>query len=164
MGNLKDVPNHKGYFCSEDGRLFSNRKGGLKEVLGSPDKDGYLKVTLVRDDGKIKYYRKHRVIALTFLGHSSLQVNHKDLNKQNNSLSNLEYVSQRENQSHRRIKNGYEVGVCWDKKSNKWRAYIQENKKWEHLGFFNKKENAKKAYNKRLNELNLKNKYTSEIN
>jgi len=156
---MKNIPGFNLYSCTEDGRIFSSRKGSTKEIIGSPDKDGYLKITLVDNNGKFKYFRKHRLIMLTFSGYSELEVNHKDGNKLNNQISNLEYVSLQENQCHRRLKEGHKVGVCWAKKENKWRAYIQHNKKWEHLGFFINEIDAKKAYITRLNELLITNKY-----
>lgn len=151
---LVPVKDYKGYFVTKTGRLFSSRHY-FKEVIGSPDKDGYLKVTLIKD-GKLKYKRKHRVIAEVFIGKSKLEINHKDGNKKNNNIENLEYVSLRENQCHRRTS---DVGVCWDKKSNKWRAYIQDNKKWYHLGFYTNKVDAKMAYIKKAIELKLSLKY-----
>ena len=106
---------------------------------------------------------KLRIIAVSiiasFLGNSDMQVNHIDGNRLNNSLSNLEYVTQRENQSHRRKMKGYDVGVCWANKENKWRAYIQVNKKWQHLGFYNEKIDAKNAYLNKLKELGIQNRY-----
>jgi hypothetical protein len=54
---------------------------------------------------------------------------------------------------------GRRVGVCFSKKEGKYRSYIQNNKKWEHLGFYDNESAAKAAYIKRLNELKLKNKY-----
>ena len=155
----RSIKEYTGYTFTDCGKVFSHRKGGKKEVKGSKDKDGYLKITLVDKNGKSKYFRKHRLITIAFLGDSEKQVNHKDGDKLNNALSNLEYVTQRENQSHRRKRNGYDVGVCWAKKENRWRAYIQVNKKWEHLGFFHAKEDAKKAYLDRLKELGIQNKY-----
>jgi hypothetical protein len=155
---VKEIPGFKGYFATIDGDIISVKRK-MKIIDGSPDKDGYLKITLSNDNEKPKYFRKHRLIALTFLGYSDLEINHKDGDKLNNKLSNLEYVTIRENQCHRRLKEGYFVGVCFDKKSKKWRAYIQENKKWLHLGFFDKKEDAKQAYLNKLNEMNIINKY-----
>jgi len=153
------IKEFKGYTFTECGKVYSYRNGIKKEILGSKDKDGYLKITLVDENGKFKYFRKHRLIIASFLGNSDMQVNHIDGNRLNNSLSNLEYVTQRENQSHRRKMKGYDVGVCWANKENKWRAYIQVNKKWQHLGFYNEKIDAKNAYLNKLKELGIQNRY-----
>jgi hypothetical protein len=153
------VPNYNGYYCSKDGRIFSLRKSNPKELKGNPDKDGYLSVALQITANKRNYLRVHRIIASTFLGNSDLQVNHINGNKQDNRLENLEYTTQQENQSHRRKMEGHNVGICFAKKERKWRAYIQYNNVWEHLGFYSDKNEAKQAYLNRLNELNLTNKY-----
>lgn len=51
---------------------------------------------------KMKKYI-HRIVMETFIWKSILTVNHIDWNKENNSLSNLEYISQKENNIHARI-------------------------------------------------------------
>ena len=64
------------------------------------DKDGYLRYTLQGYDKKIKMYG-HRLTAMKFIyGDNSLQVNHKDAKKNNNSYSNLEWVTGKENIKH----------------------------------------------------------------
>ena len=45
------------------------------------------------------------------------------------------------------------VGVCLDKKKNKWRADITINKKQYNLGYFNTKEEAIEARLKKSTEL-----------
>lgn len=70
--------------------------------------DGYLKSMFQNDDGKTTTQRVHSLIALTFLGERpcGMQVNHKDGNKLNNAISNLEYVTISEN-----IKHAYKNGL-----------------------------------------------------
>jgi len=61
------------------------------------------------DDGKYHTTRVHRWIALAFLGHpNGREINHKDGNKQNNAISNLEYCTRSENILHA-YKYGLEV-------------------------------------------------------
>lgn len=60
---------------------------------------GYSVVTLPIN-GKWKKIRVHRLVATAFLGFSSLLINHKDGNKKNNKLDNLEYVTAAENSAH----------------------------------------------------------------
>jgi hypothetical protein len=63
---------------------------------------GYLKVML-QDRGIAKRYFVHRLVAKAFIGDSgNLQVNHKDGNKTNNNIDNLEYVTCKENIRHYR--------------------------------------------------------------
>lgn len=62
---------------------------------------GYLVVQLWQD-GKPKTCLVHRLVAAAFLDSApdSREVNHKDGNKRNNSLDNLEYVTHSENNTH----------------------------------------------------------------
>lgn len=63
------------------------------------DTNGYLFV-LLSVDGKLKQLSTHRIVATAFLGESDLEVNHKNGNKEDNRVENLEYVTRRENQLH----------------------------------------------------------------
>ena len=60
---------------------------------------GYEKVS-IRINGKWKNPFVHRLVAEKFLGKSNLPINHKDCNKRNNDISNLEYVTPKQNQVH----------------------------------------------------------------
>lgn len=157
--DAKQVPNFPKYYATPDGRLFTTYRKTKEIATTQLDKDGYLKTTLFINGIEPHHFRKHRVIAMTFLGESKMMINHKNGIKTDNRVENLEYVDNRENQSHWRKAKGYSIGVCFDKKSNKWRAYYQQGHKWEHLGFFNDKEQAKTAYLNRLKKDNKRNIY-----
>jgi len=62
---------------------------------------GYEKVKLFKD-GKRYYFNVHRLVAINFLleKDGKKEVNHKDGDKLNNSVNNLEWVSASENQLH----------------------------------------------------------------
>lgn len=62
--------------------------------------DVYLKV-----NKKTSIKKLHRLVAEAFLGVSSLEINHKDGNKSNNNVLNLEWVSRSENLKHAFKKN-----------------------------------------------------------
>ena len=87
----------------ENGEIFSLKTNKmLKQGLSS---NGYLNVSLD------KQRTVHRVVAEAFLGPSELQVDHVDRNKLNNNLSNLEYVTPKENSKRANNKK-----VIWDNK------------------------------------------------
>lgn len=67
------------------------------------DKAGYLRVTLC-EKGKQHRIAVHRLVAMKYIPNPQNlpQVNHKDGNKQNNSVENLEWCDARGNQQHRR--------------------------------------------------------------
>jgi len=84
------------------------------------------------------------------------QVNHKDLNKKNNCLYNLEWATNRENATHARSQGEYTskyIGVSWDIKSQKWFSGIQIGGRRKHLGSFSNEMEAHITYQKALQEL-----------
>ena len=83
---------------------FKRRKLKLRE-----DKDGYYDVGLVYNDkGDRQPFRVHRLVLLKFRDRPEGYdvVNHKDLDKKNNNLSNLEWSTVQLNTIH-----GYDSGV-----------------------------------------------------
>lgn len=114
-------------------------------------KKGYLKVMLTNKEGKRKGYFVHRLVALNFIGFSNLQVNHKDKNKQNNNVSNLEFVSNRENCIHAIDKtktSSKYIGVT--KHRNKWQCQKMINGKIKYLGLFDTEDDARNMYLKTM--------------
>ena len=96
------------YIVSNDGEVRSlfcghgtRWKCGEKVLKQRADWKGYLKVG-VRENGKLKIVFVHRLVALAFLPKvkGKNMVNHKDGNKQNNSVENLEWCNNSENQKH----------------------------------------------------------------
>ena len=101
MEQWKDVPGYEGYQITMSGIVRSNklRKTIMKTRL---NKDGYVCLELQKDKKRC-YTTLHRLLALTFIlnPENKEDVNHKDGNKQNNSLDNLEWCSKSENSIHR---------------------------------------------------------------
>lgn len=90
------------YDIAEDGTVKNLRSGlTLKPQCNGK---GYLKVYLVIN-GKKKSKYIHRLVAEAYIKKPRKrycdQVNHKDGNKHNNDISNLEWVTNGENQKHR---------------------------------------------------------------
>lgn len=66
----------------------------------SKKKTGYLEVALPISKGKRIYRLIHRLVLMTFCpcdNMENLEVNHKDENKKNNKLDNLQWVTSKEN-------------------------------------------------------------------
>ncbi|WP_018923850.1 NUMOD4 domain-containing protein [Salsuginibacillus kocurii] len=95
------------YQVSNLGRVKSldrvDRRGQLRKgrVLKQNQSNGYYFIGL-RKDGKVKQIDIHRLVALTFLNNSENKpaVNHIDGNKVNNCVTNLEWVTHKENSEH----------------------------------------------------------------
>ena len=102
---LKPIKDFVGrYSVSDKGEVFShpvgnncNRNG--KWLTKHVDEKGYENVTLCV--GYKRYSQKvHRLVAQAFLAGHGQQVNHIDGDKTNNSVSNLEWCSNRDNTIH----------------------------------------------------------------
>lgn len=64
------------------------------------NKHGYMMVTLYFNKYK-KHMQVHRMVAMKYLGkYRHLTVNHKDMNKENNNVDNLEWCTMKENLQH----------------------------------------------------------------
>ena len=113
----KPIPGCEGFYSvSNFGRVRSEpintkRVGGQRGriLTCSPDQKGYLLFRACLPDGRHRTMRVHRAVALAFLGPrpAGYQINHKSGNKLDNSVSNLEYITCREN-----IHHAWRTGLC----------------------------------------------------
>lgn len=156
----KDMPNYEGiYQISTFGNVKSLKFGKSKILKNSLDFQGYYRVLLFKNN-KSKVFKVHQLVAICFLNHkpcgSKLVVNHKDKNKLNNNIDNLEVVTKRENTSYRNHSSKY-VGVSYHKHTKKWKSYIRINGKIIFLGYFINEIDASNAYQKALKEITVLN-------
>lgn len=115
----KDIPGYEGYYqVSNFGRVKSldrtviDKNGRVmkyKGVILTPQLNefGYEKVVLIKS-GKRKNFKIHQLVAIAFLDNPDNLpcINHKDGNKRNNMVSNLEWCTFGENNKH-----AYEKGL-----------------------------------------------------
>lgn len=103
----KTIQGFSNYEISTEGQV---RNKNTQYILkGRPSKNGYLQVSLKEDETqKFKNQYIHRLVAQQFLinEENKREVNHKDGNKTNNNLDNLEWVTSSENQKHR-----HQIGI-----------------------------------------------------
>ena len=117
--SIQDLPNEEwkcfsvdglNYYVSSYGRIKNERRtiidspcNGIvrhrtyspKIMKGVIDKYGYVKIDL-----KHHIFAVHRLVCKYFLGDSNLEVNHKNGDKTDNRLENLEYCTRTENMRH----------------------------------------------------------------
>ena len=97
-----DVPGyHNRYAVNQIGQVKSHPRTGTRGGILKPDlnRNGYLQVRLYHPNGSRVFYI-HRLIAWVFLGKSRLHVNHKNGNRLDNRIENLEYVTPKQNTNH----------------------------------------------------------------
>ena len=141
----KDIKGYEGqYEVSTSGLIKSNKTN----IILKPFKDtrGYKRVRLY-NNGKYKEESIHRIVANTFLpkNQDEFIVDHIDNNKENNDLSNLQFISQRMNiikEIDKSKKTSKYTGVYWSKWHSKWAARYSR----KHLGFYEYEDKAGQAY------------------
>lgn len=89
------------YEVSSKGRVRTIERLRVKPKIKATrkDKDGYLVINLFKGEYKTK--KVHRLVGIAFIkGDTSLQINHKNGIKSDNSVGNLEWVTSRQNNKH----------------------------------------------------------------
>ena len=89
------------YTITSNGQVYSDNSGRMKTRNKSGSE--YQLINFSTIDGGKKTFRLHRLIMMAFCpidNMENMQINHKDGNKKNNNLSNLEWCTASENQIH----------------------------------------------------------------
>lgn len=115
---MKQIEEYPNYFVTKDGRILSTYRGKFGHKNEFPEKElaqvfdkscGYMLVTLCGDSGKRQNKRVHRLMVEAFIPNpeNHPQVNHKDGDKLNNILDNLEWCTAQRNSQH-----AVDLGLC----------------------------------------------------
>lgn len=115
----KQVPGYERYLVSNTGRVISTIKNRTKELKGQEDAVGYIHYRLYASDDRNGYYpnnrgkrpilfKIHRLVLDTFLPNAdtTLEVNHINGDKHDNVITNLEWVTRKEN-----IQHSWDLGI-----------------------------------------------------
>lgn len=110
------IPELKDYYTvTSDGEFYSDNSGKMK-TRNKPGTD-YQIINFQQINGKKKTFRAHRLVLMAFNpveNMSQLEVNHKDGDKRNNALDNLEWCTSSDNQKH-----AYRTGLHQSRKGEK---------------------------------------------
>ena len=127
FANLKGYENL--YIISNYGEIKSvdkevKNRNGCRKIKGKIlkpkiDKYGYFRIGLTKNN-KQKFYQVHRLVAETFIPNPNNYpiINHKDGDKQNNHISNLEWCTYSYNSQHA-YNNGLKLGKSAEHKGGK---------------------------------------------
>lgn len=99
ISRIEGYPNK--YILTSTGVILIRRMGKIQPISSQVTNSGYELVHLCKD-GIRKAYTMHRLVAKTFIPnpYNKETVNHKDGNKLNNDIDNLEWNTLKENINH----------------------------------------------------------------
>jgi len=114
------------YFVSDTGEVKRNGRI-LKPTI---EKQGYMKLTLSHNSVRM-YKRVHRLVAETFIPNpeNKPEVNHKDFDKSNNCVDNLEWNNKSENIKYNYDKSNFQGRRKLSFDEVKEIRYLRNNKK-----------------------------------
>ena len=129
----------------------NGRKAIHKGRIRKPSVSEYNLMALSKD-GKTKMFKLSRLVATHFLPNKNNHpvVNHIDGNKHNDNVQNLEWCTYSDNNLHA-FENGLNKkkhgtpGIFYEKRREKWAAYLYRENKNIFVGRFDTKEEAEDA-------------------
>lgn len=144
----------------EDSNHFINNKGEVvnkfNEKVKPKNFNGYLLID-INTNKKHKTVYIHRAVAQAFLPNPENlpDVHHKDNNKSNNHLDNLQWTTKSMNcrMTIKEKKSGLPRGVSYNKVAKKYQVQISIDCKKHHLGYYKTVEEAQKKYLEKYKEI-----------
>lgn len=108
----KKIPFSDDFYIDKNGNVFDGSGSKRNTCVNG---DGYVTVNIKTNEGLWVTFGVHRLVALTHIERSSrdqIQVNHRDLDITNNSVTNLEWVTCLQNNIHSEIMRSDRNTVC----------------------------------------------------
>ena len=143
-----DMIDYPGYAIHSNGSVENTKTGRtLKPRIIN---GGYYHVDLKNRDGNYKNVYVHKLVARYFIKNPDKKrcIDHIDRDRLNNDYRNLRwatYLENSRNHSKRSDNTSGYIGVCWNKKANKWKVQIKVNGKNIYIGVYDDIEDAKRA-------------------
>lgn len=118
------------YKVSSIGNIYSIKNDRV--LANCKDKYGYCVVTLW-NNGVKKQVKIHQLVCDAFLGPKpqGLTINHKNFNRSDNSLENLEYTSKRYNTLHKQ-----NIGNIYEDGNKGFRVCFNINNEYVYIGHY----------------------------
>lgn len=131
----------KKWFASEWAWKVWNKRFAKKPALVSVDSTGHFYGSIFGER-----YPAHHIAWLIVHGvFPDGEIDHINGDAGDNSISNLRDVSHGENLKNQRMRSTNTsgvMGISWNQRENKWRAYIHNSGREKHIGYFKEKDAA----------------------
>jgi len=114
-----------------------------KQIKIKTNSNGYKSITITPKQyqlHRINYYAHNQSWNIHDSCFETNSIDHENQDKTNNNIENLRVVTHQENCFNRTGK-----GYKWNKRVQKWEAYITAYGKYKYLGYFDLEEDAKNA-------------------
>ena len=153
----KEIKGFPGYEVSNHGRVRSFKKTGFLRMLKPYDTGkGYMQVCLYRN-GAATQRAIHHLVWNAFGDRprtNKLEIDHKDENKLNNRIDNLQLLTSRENVAkYHQTKRDLPTGVCLTGIKRYVAHIYRKNYGQCNLGTYDTPEEASQSYQKALEEI-----------
>lgn len=140
------------YTYTLDHNYILRRIGGFKKPITPWVKDlGYRVVSLKLANGRFKKVGFHRIIYQVLKGPipKGMEIDHINNDPSDNRVENLRLANRLEQVRNMKKQKGRKFkGVAIFKRTGKWRAYVSENNKVVHLGYFDTELEGALAYDR----------------
>lgn len=128
-------------------KIWNTRFAGKE--CGWINERGYRRIFFCSKTGEKMSIKAHQLAWFMYYGvMPTMQLDHINQNKSDNSINNLRDVTSAENQKNLKLsvtnKSGV-IGVCWHKHGKKWSAQVQSDGVKYHLGMYEDISDAEKA-------------------
>jgi hypothetical protein len=144
---MEPIKGFEDYQIDRDGNIMGKRFNRF--LKSAKDGVGYLTVILMKDKKPITC-KIHRLLATQFIPNPNNLpcVDHIDINKLNNNLENLRWVTYSQNSRNKDCK-----GYYWHKQRQKYQVQYSLNNKRHYIGYYKTKEEARDAYLNAIKDL-----------
>jgi hypothetical protein len=108
----KIIPNFSNYSASNLGRIKNNNRGTIRKQHIAMD--GYYNISIINDQYKNITCSAHRLVAMAWLTNPDNKptVNHKNKNRIDNNINNLEWATYSEQIIHANKNRGEIINAC----------------------------------------------------
>lgn len=139
VDDWKPIPGFENYLISKEGIVFNLSTNRIKKIQYNSRSYPYVKLF---NKSKSRNISIHRLLAIIYIDnpYNKPEVNHKDGNKHNFSLNNLEWVTKRENSLHA-------LSTGLSKVDNKEIINVYNWKNKQFIGSFRTEEDVAKELN-----------------